>query len=129
MLGSARIGVAAAPSPFRNWGGLPSVGFGSNFTKISSSSATPAPLRADTKQIGITASINANGNGILLTDTAAGGGKMKVEDVDSTTAADLKINGTAAATTIDGSFEKALVLLESQSVWKHAHSVTSLGVW
>src|SRR5439155_14455741 len=70
----------------------------------------------NTRQIGVTASINANGNGILLTDTAGGGGKLKVEDVDSTTAADLKINGTAAATTIDGSFEKTVAVTANDTL-------------
>ena len=59
---------------------------------------------------GITASINANGDGLLLTDTSGGAGKMKVEDVGSTTAANLNIAGEAAATTIDGSFEKTVAI-------------------
>jgi flagellar hook-associated protein 2 len=60
------------------------------------------------RQIGVTASINANGNGLLLTDAAGGALKLKVEDVDSTTAADLNIKGTATGATIDGSFEKTI---------------------
>jgi flagellar hook-associated protein 2 len=58
------------------------------------------------KSAGVTASINANGDGILLTDTAGGAATMKVEDVTGRSAADLNILGTAAGTTLDGSFEK-----------------------
>jgi hypothetical protein len=51
--GVACMGTAASPSPFRKSGGLPSVGLGSSLTMMSSSSATPAPLRAETKHTGI----------------------------------------------------------------------------
>jgi len=56
----------------------------------------------------VTASINATGDGILLTDTSGGAGQLKVEAVSgSSTAADLNLDGEAVAgeTTIDGSFE------------------------
>lgn len=52
---------------------------------------------------GITASINSSETGILLTDTAGGTGKLTVEDVNGTAAADLKIEGEAVGTTINGS--------------------------
>ncbi|HEY7118573.1 MAG TPA: flagellar filament capping protein FliD, partial [Tepidisphaeraceae bacterium] len=62
------------------------------------------------RNAGVTASINAHGDGLLLTDTAGGGLQLKVENVDGTSATDLNIAGTAAAgsTTIDGSFEKTI---------------------
>ena len=50
----------------------------------------------------VTASINTAGTGILLTDTAGGSGKLTVVDVNSTTAADLHIEGVATGSTIDG---------------------------
>ncbi|MCC6681444.1 MAG: flagellar filament capping protein FliD [Phycisphaeraceae bacterium] len=59
----------------------------------------------------ITASINASGDGILLTDTnAAPISKMKVEESGSTTAASLGILGEADTfgADIDGSFEKTV---------------------
>lgn len=64
----------------------------------------------NSKGLGVTASINANGDGLLLTDTAGGGAKLKVEDTTGTAAADLRIAGTAAdgQTTIDGSYEKTI---------------------
>src|SRR5205814_9294473 len=60
--------------------------------------------------LNVTASINANGDGLLLTDNAAGASKLKVEDVSGTSATDLHIKGTATGTTIDGSFEKTIDL-------------------
>ena len=51
--GSARTGCALSPAPLRSCGGLPSVGLGISLTMMSSSSATPAPLRAETKHTGI----------------------------------------------------------------------------
>lgn len=59
---------------------------------------------------GVTASINANGDGLLLTDTAGGGAKLKVDEVDGTTAADLNIKGVATGTTIDGTFERTVAI-------------------
>ena len=50
--GSERNSTASAPTPLVNSGGLPSVGFGASLTSTSTSSATPAPVLADTKQIG-----------------------------------------------------------------------------
>ena len=54
--------------------------------------------------IGVTASINEAGDGILLTDTAGGTGLMSVADVGTGRAAkDLRLAGQATGTTIDGS--------------------------
>ncbi|MCH7701860.1 MAG: flagellar filament capping protein FliD [Planctomycetes bacterium] len=59
----------------------------------------------------VTASINANGDGILITDNTAaedGDGTLKIEDVDGGfTARDLNIDGETAegVATLDGSFE------------------------
>lgn len=60
-----------------------------------------------TRGIGVEASINATGDGLLLTDTAGGAGRLTVVDGGAGTAADLNIAGTAdeGQTTIDGSFE------------------------
>jgi len=62
------------------------------------------------KGISVTASVNTNGDGLLLTDSAGGPAKLTVEDLTGRAAADLNIAGTAAATTIDGSFEKTITL-------------------
>ena len=68
----------------------------------------------------ITASINAKGDGLLLTDTAtAGAQKIKVENVEGNTAGDLGIEGESAALAtvgiptnnkIDGSLERTITL-------------------
>jgi flagellar hook-associated protein 2 len=54
---------------------------------------------------GVTASVNANGDGLLLTDTAGGINNVVVANVEGRTATDLNIVGDALAS-IDGSFEK-----------------------
>jgi flagellar hook-associated protein 2 len=54
----------------------------------------------------VTASINANGDGLLLSDTAGGINNLKVENVEGRTATDLNIVGDALGT-IDGTFEKS----------------------
>ena len=57
--------------------------------------------------VGVEASLNANGDGLLLTDTAGGSGQLRVDDQGGRTASDLRIAGEAAegTNTIDGSFE------------------------
>ncbi len=60
------------------------------------------------------ARINDGGDGILLSDASAGGGLLKVEEVDGgRTARDLNLLGTAKSATpgrIDGSFEKSVAI-------------------
>ena len=51
----------------------------------------------------VTASINSTGDGILLTDTAGGAGQIVVSELGSTTAASLRLVGSAASQ-IDGAF-------------------------
>ncbi len=63
------------------------------------------------ESLNVVASINANGDGLLLTDNSAGTvGKLTVEEVGSSMAADLNIRGVATATTLDGSFEKTYTI-------------------
>jgi flagellar hook-associated protein 2 len=51
----------------------------------------------------VEARINDTGDGIVLTDTAGGGGKLKVADVGTgKSAKDLRIAGEATGTTLDG---------------------------
>ena len=59
---------------------------------------------------GVTASINATGNGIQLTDTAGGAGQLAVQDVNGTAASDLNISGTATDNTINGAYEKTITV-------------------
>lgn len=82
--------------------------------EITSSDLTLADAIAkiNAKGIGVTASINPNGDGLLLTDTAGGGQALKVADVSGKAAADLAIAGSAPTgmTTIDGTFERSITL-------------------
>jgi len=84
-------------------------------TEISLASGTVTTMgdlikNINVREMGVTARINATGDGLLLEDAAGGQGKLKVEDVDGTAAADLGIKGVAAtaATTIDGSMERTI---------------------
>ena len=77
--------------------------------------------------IGIRASVNANGDGLLLTDSAGGAAKMAVEEVDATTAADLNIKGVATTTTIDGSFEKTIAVSATDTLADVQSKITASG--
>ncbi len=59
--------------------------------------------RAAASGANVTASINSASTGILLTDNANGSEKLTVTDINSSTAADLKIEGETTGGTIDGS--------------------------
>ncbi len=59
---------------------------------------------------GVTASINADGNGIVINDTSAGAGKLTVTDTNGTAALDLNISGTATTTSLNGAYEKTLTV-------------------
>jgi flagellar hook-associated protein 2 len=59
--------------------------------------------------IGVTASINATGDGILLTDTAAGSSPLTVTELGGTTAASLRLAGSGASQ-IDGAFRHDVVI-------------------
>ena len=83
--------------------------------------------RINAAAINVTASINANGDGLLLTDTSGGAGKLEVEDSNSTTATDLNIKGVAAATTIDGSFEKTVTVDATDTLAAVQQKINALG--
>ncbi len=58
---------------------------------------------ATTQNVGITASLNTTGTGILITNTAAGTEDIKIEDINGTAAADLKLLSTDSTTdTVNG---------------------------
>lgn len=73
-----------------------------------------------------TASINANGDGLLITDSTGGGGHLTIEDVSGRAAADLNIAGTATANTIDGSFEKTITVTDSDTLSSVVSSINTL---
>jgi flagellar hook-associated protein 2 len=82
--------------------------------------------------IGVTASVNENGDGILLADTAGGAGTLTVADSGTgTTAADLNLKGSASATgsgTIDGSYEYKISIGGSDTLEDIADKINDLGI-
>lgn len=84
---------------------------------ISDSMSTLGDVITAINKTGIaTASVNANGDGLLLTDNSTGGGKLTVKDTSGQSAASLNIAGTAATTTIDGTFEKTFTVTGNDSL-------------
>jgi len=82
----------------------------------------------NSKNAGVTASIDSTGNGILLTDTAGGAGKLTVTDLDGgTTAANLNIAGTATGTTIDGAEQKTISVSASDTLTTLQNKINQLG--
>jgi flagellar hook-associated protein 2 len=80
---------------------------------------------------GVTASINANGNGIVLNDTSNGAGKLTVADVNGTAASDLNISGSSgtggAAQSIDGAYEKTIAVTSNDTLSTVQAKINSLG--
>jgi flagellar hook-associated protein 2 len=83
--------------------------------------------KINSNSISVVASINANGDGLLLTDAAGGGLTMKVEEVDATTASDLNIKGSAVSLQIDGSFEKTLTISATDTLDTVRTAINNLG--
>ena len=81
----------------------------------------------NSRSLGVTASINSNGNGIQLIDTKGGGAQLKVENKTGTSATDLNILGTATAQKIDGAFEKTIVVDANDTLNTVATKINTLG--
>ncbi len=56
-------------------------------------------------KIQVTAQLNTTGDGFELIDNAGGSGGLRVEEIDSTTAADLRILGTGTLNATSGKYE------------------------
>jgi flagellar hook-associated protein 2 len=91
---------------------------GASATVDLSKATTLGDVIADinSRGIGVTASIDASGSGLLLTNTATGTGKLTVAEDGSTTASDLNILGSAAGSTIDGSYTKTLTVTSNDTL-------------
>src|SRR5258706_4432917 len=81
----------------------------------------------NSKNLSVTATINANGDGLLLTDSAGGGVAMKVEEAGGRTAADLNILDAATGTTIDGTWEKTLTITGTDTLSSVQQKINDLG--
>lgn len=66
--------------------------------------------------LGLKASINTNGNGILLTDSAGGTVTPKIEEVDGTTAASLGLAGAFSNNQLDGSLQKTVTVAATDTL-------------
>lgn len=82
---------------------------------------------------GITARINPTGDGLLLVDTSGGSQKIKVENLEGSTARDLGIEGESASVLadgsnkIDGSQERTLVLDGTDTLTTLQKKINDLG--
>lgn len=81
----------------------------------------------NTSGAGVRASINATGDGILITDVAGGSGTMQVADQGGTTAASLKLAGTAVNGQINGAFRYAITVGPNDTLSTLQQSLLSSG--
>jgi flagellar hook-associated protein 2 len=78
-------------------------------------------------KLNVVASINANGNGLLLTDNAGGSAKLAVADNQGSTAAQqLNIAGAATANTIDGGLQKTIAVTASDTLTTLEQKINTL---
>ncbi len=81
---------------------------------------------------GVTAAINATGDGIVITDTNAGAGKLTIADVNGTVARSLNLVGSDdnidGSTRIDGSFERKVSFAATDSLQVVADKINAAGV-
>ncbi len=84
----------------------------------------------NSRGLAITASVNANGDGILLTDTGPGTQAIKVEESGGTTAKDLGILGSAATAgaALNGSFEKTITLSATDTLDDLSTKINDAGI-
>lgn len=83
----------------------------------------------NSRPLGIVARINDTGDGIVIEDTAGGGGRLKIEDVGGTTARDLNIAGEAreGENFIDGSYEIRVEIGSADTLDDIAAAITEAG--
>lgn len=83
----------------------------------------------NSRPIGVEASINATGDGILLTDTAGGVSRMKVTEEGGTTAKALNLLGEAAAgtTVINGSLETRITVTAGDTLQSLVTKIRATG--
>jgi flagellar hook-associated protein 2 len=77
--------------------------------------------------LGVAASINETGDGLLLTDTIGGGLPLRVEEVEGTAARDLNILGASETGAINGSFEKTAEITDTDTLESVQQKINELG--
>ncbi|MEL7237931.1 MAG: flagellar filament capping protein FliD, partial [Planctomycetota bacterium] len=75
----------------------------------------------------VTARINDNGDGLLLTDEAGGAGSLQIEDVDGSTAADLRIAGEFEDGVADGTYEQIIEVTADDTLQDVRNKINDLG--
>jgi flagellar hook-associated protein 2 len=77
---------------------------------------------------GLSASINSDGNGIVVNDASGGAGKLTIADTDGTAAEDLIISGSATgtATSINGAYEKTLTVSANDTLSTVEQNINNL---
>jgi flagellar hook-associated protein 2 len=82
----------------------------------------------NSNNIGVKASINAHGDGLLLSDTTGGGAKISTAESGNTTATDLNILGSGNTNDqIDGTFEKTVTLTNTDTLATAQQKINALG--
>lgn len=86
----------------------------------------------NSRPVGVTASINAQGDGLLLTDTSGGTGALRVEDATGTVARSLNIAGEDSdgdgGYTINGSFERRVEFAATDTLQQVVDKINAAGV-
>ncbi len=84
----------------------------------------------NSRPINVTASINANGDGITITDNSAGAGKLTIADVSGTVAKSLNLVGEAATAggPIVGSFERTVTFEAGDTLDQISTKINNAGV-
>ncbi len=87
----------------------------------------------NSRPIDITAAINANGDGIEITDTSGVAGTLKIEDVGGTVGKSLNIKGEvthdgATGNTIDGSYEREVTFDATDTLDDVSRKINAEGI-
>lgn len=77
--------------------------------------------------VGVTASINANGDGLLITDTSGGAGSLKITDTSGLAAKNLRIAGTSSTGSLDGSYETSITFNGTETLTDVQTKINALG--
>lgn len=114
-LASLNGGRGIAPGTFRITNSLGATA-DINLSGLTNPKLSDVIARINAGNIGVTASINEEGNGLLLTDTNGGASKLTVADRSGSAAADLRIAGTATNDTIDGALAKDIEVTSTDTL-------------
>jgi flagellar hook-associated protein 2 len=81
----------------------------------------------NTSGINVSASINATGDGILITDNSSGSNKLQITDLSGTSAAGLHLAGSSNSGTIDGALRYTISIGSSDTLSTVVQSINNSG--